>query len=206
MLILAAFDPELAPFSEPLRSQGRTVGVGLVTAAHATARLLASLRPRAVVLVGSCGAYDAASVAVGSVIVAEHVVLVDAAAVQGYGAIPGPMNVRAEVDPALLGRFEDCGCVPGVVASTLGITTSDDLARGMAQHGGARFENLEAFAVVEACAAAGVPCAVVLGVTNVVGSKGRAQWQRNHVEVAARVAHLVEETVAKRSTKGRSRA
>src|SRR5256885_2105085 len=77
----------------------------------------------------------------------------------------------------------------GLVATTLGITASDDRAHRIAAHSGARFENLEAFGVVEACAAARVPCAVVLGVTNVVGS------QASHVAIAARVARAVEETL-----------
>ncbi len=83
-----------------------------------------------------------------------------------------------------------------MVATTLGITTSDGLAERIAAHSAARFANLEAFAVVEACAAAQVPCAVVLGVTNVVGSQGRGQWLANHVAIAERVARAVEETLA----------
>ncbi|WP_394828465.1 hypothetical protein [Pendulispora albinea] len=227
MLILAAFAPELAPFSEPYRQSARAVGIGLVTAAHATGALLAShpafrsdhphpsypspssppsapsrLSPQSlsVLLVGSCGVYPARPAAdparsrpgIGSVIVAERVVLVDSASVLGHAAVPEPMGARAEVDRTASTRFVEQGCIPAVVGSTLGITTSDSLAHALAERGGADVENMEAYAVAEACAAAGVSCTVVLGVTNVVGSEGRAQWRQHHVEVAAKVAQIVE--------------
>jgi len=205
MLILAAFPPELAPFSDSYRNGALTVGIGLVAAAHATASLVAALHPTSVLLVGSCGVYPAPRdqrtarprPAIGSVVVAENVVLVDSAAVRGDAALPEPMNARAEVDRSTIARFAEQGCVPAIVASTLGITTSDSLAHALAERSGADVENLEAFAVAEACAAAGIPCTVVLGITNVVGSEGRGQWRQNHVEVAMRVAHVVERVLGR---------
>src|SRR5882672_1450771 len=113
MLILAAFAPELAPFSDSYRNGALTVGIGLVAAAHATASLVAALHPTSVLLVGSCGVYPApgdqrtarSRPAIGSVVVAENVVLVDSAAVRGDAALPEPMNARAEVDRSTIARF-----------------------------------------------------------------------------------------------------
>ena len=70
LLVLAAFPPELAPLravlGDGLRSPfgghdvaGKAVGIGLATAAAGAASRLAALRPRGVVLVGTCGAYGA---------------------------------------------------------------------------------------------------------------------------------------------------
>ncbi|MCX6549068.1 MAG: phosphorylase, partial [Acidobacteria bacterium] len=59
-LLLSAFVPELGPFSAtpPAGWAVATVGVGAVTAAAATARLLAERRPEAVLFLGTCGRYD----------------------------------------------------------------------------------------------------------------------------------------------------
>jgi len=192
MLILAAFPPELEPFSQRYRKDARAIGVGLITAAHATGALLASTRPGAVLLVGSCGVYPGAAPALGSVVVATRTVLADAGVAQDQAALPPPMATQAPTDPALVERFVAAGCTPAVAAGTLGVTTSDALARSLAERSLADVENLEAFAVAAACAAASVPCVAVLGVTNVVGSQGRIQWRDNHRAVAARVVEVVE--------------
>ncbi|WP_394839936.1 hypothetical protein LVJ94_23900 [Pendulispora rubella] len=196
MLILAAFPPELEPFSERYRKDARAIGVGLVTAAHATGALLALARPPAVLLVGSCGVYPGAAPAVGSVVVVTRTVLADAGVAQDQAALPPPMATEAPMDGAWMERFAAAGCIPAVTAGTLGIATDDRLAQALAARSGAEVENLEAFAVASACAAASVPCIAVLGVTNVVGRQGRIQWRDNHRAVAARVVELVERALA----------
>ncbi|WP_394850651.1 hypothetical protein LZC95_24735 [Pendulispora brunnea] len=192
MLILAAFPPELEPFSERYRKDARAIGVGLVTAAHATGALLASAKPAAVLLVGSCGVYPGRAPAAGAVVVATRTVLADAGVAQDQAALPPPMATHAPTDPAWVERFVAGGCLPAIVAGTLGIATDDRLAHALAERSGADVENLEAFAVAAACAAVSVPCVAVLGVTNVVGSQGRIQWRDNHRTVAARVVEIVE--------------
>jgi nucleoside phosphorylase len=74
------------------------------------------------------------------------------------------------------------------VASALARITDDALASSL--HGATRCdaENGEAFGVAAACAAAQVPFAAVLGVTNLVGSTAQKDWahfQRDAVVQAA---------------------
>ena len=59
-LLLAAFAPELAGLdaSLPRGWVAELTGVGAVSAAVATARLLAAHEPDRVLFVGTCGAYD----------------------------------------------------------------------------------------------------------------------------------------------------
>ncbi|HJW27405.1 MAG TPA: hypothetical protein VJ576_21110, partial [Rhodocyclaceae bacterium] len=59
-LLLSAFAPELGPLAgdPPPGWETATVGIGAVTAAAATARLLAERRPEAVLFLGTCGRYD----------------------------------------------------------------------------------------------------------------------------------------------------
>jgi len=45
--------------------------------------------------------------------------------------------------------------------------------------------------VASACAALNVPFAAALGVANVVGSQGRAQWKSGHVVAGEKVSRLV---------------
>jgi nucleoside phosphorylase len=77
---------------------------------------------------------------------------------------------------ALAGESVQRACV----ATTLAITTDDALAHRVAETLACEVEHLEAFAVAVACAAVGVPLAVVLGVANRVGGRARNEWLRHH--------------------------
>ena len=170
------------------------VGVGLAAAGAGTAQALARHRPAGVLLVGSAGVYPGHSPPIGGVIATSAVHLVDSAVVAGQAAFPAPMEATPPIDGALLSRLI---ALPDVTrasaATTLAITTDDDLATTLASGGPWEVENLEAFAVALACQRAGVAFAALLGITNVVGSSGRRQWLDNHRTSAAQVAELVRQ-------------
>jgi nucleoside phosphorylase len=185
VILLAAFPPELEGLEGAFPSD--VVGVGMVQSALGAARAAQALGSAAAageplgVLVGTCGAYASSGLAVGEVVEATAHVLADGTALEGRSALVGPLSDRIEASATLgAGR-------PALVATTLGITTDDALADGLALRTGASVEHLEAYAVATAFAAAGVPLAVVLGVANAVGRTGRDEWQRNH-RAAARAA------------------
>ncbi|HEX3772237.1 MAG TPA: hypothetical protein VHV30_15280 [Polyangiaceae bacterium] len=203
VLVLAAFDPELAPLKGILgdgldarvggrRIAARTVGVGLAAAAAGASRWIGELAPRAVVLVGSCGAYAGAALAIGDVVLGGRLSLADLAAVDGLAAFPPPMALVMETE----GRLSDAitrasgGVRRAPVATTLAITT-DDAAAARIAHGGAEVEHLETHGVAAACAGREVPFAVVLGVANAVGSRGRAEWLANHLRAEAAACAVV---------------
>jgi len=189
--IVTAFAPELEPLSKRLSNEtkwhGHTLGVGMVAAAAKMASLLASDRPDGVILAGSCGAYGGAG---ADVVVGRRILLLDGGVTSGRAAYPGIMPSALDADAELAGRFEAAGCVPGVIGTTLAVTTDDAWALVLAESG-AGYENLEAFGVARACADASVPFVAVLGVTNVVGSAGREQWRQNYPVVAERVAEVI---------------
>ncbi len=172
--LVAAVGEELGPL------RGTVLGVGLVAAATATARLVATDRPDAVVLVGTAGAY-AGGPPVGTVVVASEVLLGSAAAVLGLGYVPrapGPI----ELDARWLARPD----LPRArVMTNLAITTDPDLAARLGAL--AEVEHMEAYAVAYACADAGIPFAAVLGITNVVGPGAHAEWLRHRLAVSASV-------------------
>ena len=195
VLLLAAFPPELAALrsvlGDGLRAEvggldvaAGSVGIGLSTSAAGTAARIEAMRPRGVVLLGTCGAYATAGLplAIGDVAVARKVRLVEPAVLEGRAAFPEPMAVETHAEPALVGALASAGegGRPADVATTLAVTTDDALAELLARGARCEVEHLEAFSVASACAAAAVPFAAALGVANMVGSQGREQWRRNN--------------------------
>ncbi len=192
LLILAAFPPELAPLRATLgdalrRSFGglevaaKAVGIGLPTSAAGTATCLVALKPRAVVLVGTCGVYaGGASLDVGGVAIGRRVALGDLAVARGEGAYPEPMSTEATCDRAMGEGLLAQGGVRVDIATTLAVTTNDTTAATLAAGTRCEAEHLEAYGVAAACAAQGVPFVAALGVANVVGGRARDEWKRNH--------------------------
>jgi nucleoside phosphorylase len=193
VLVLAAFDPELAHLGRALGPglvgrvgqavvEAKPVGIGLVAAAVGTAALLQGSLPRAVVLIGTCGAYAHVAQpthALGRVVVGARSHLVDLGAIYGKAEIPSLVATRLQSDERICSGLAGAGHPQVGVATTLGITVDDEAATRIAL-GGVDVEHLETFSVASACQAAGVPFAALLGVANMVGSSAREQWRANH--------------------------
>jgi futalosine hydrolase len=209
---VAAFLPELAPLRAalgeamharvgPLNVAARVVGIGLPMAAVGTAMQVAELRPKAVVAIGSCGAYaggcatDAScasrALAIGDVAVGRRVCLVDASAGSGLTQFPEPMSTVIEASAALAEGLVRLGGKQADLATTLAITVDDATAARIAQSAGVQTEHLEAFGMAAACAARGIPFANALGVANFVGSRARDEWRAHHRRAASAAADLV---------------
>jgi nucleoside phosphorylase len=227
VLLLGAFHPELAPLhgalGEAMRARvgtrevaARVVGIGLPMAAAGAALQLAELQPRTVVLLGTCGAYAAASLGsvpslpslpslpspaspaspksaslgLGDVVVSRRVRLLEPAAVDGMAQFPEPMSIATDAHPATVDALVRAGARAVDVGTTLAITTDDATADRLARATGAHVEHLEAHGVAMACAARGVAFAAVLGVANFVGARARDEWRANHRAAAAAAAEV----------------
>jgi nucleoside phosphorylase len=204
LLIVAAFEPELAPLrAAPALGAGlagrlcgrvvaaRAVGVGMPAAAAGAASAIVELGPGVVVLVGTCGAYRGSQLAIGDVVVADGVRVGDATAVDGRAEFPAPMLTSLASDLRLRLELVDAGARVAHVATTLGITVDDASAGRIAKATDSQVEHLEAFGVAAACAARRVPFAAVLGVANFVGSGARSEWREHHHAAAEAVARCV---------------
>ena len=230
VLLLAAFGPELAPLKPAFASSllaaspaaedapapagsmnGRigprslcvraiTCGIGLSAAAAYSSFQIRETRPRAVILLGTCGAYracapcaprEAATLAIGDVIVSRRIVLADWATIEGHAQFPPATAEPISADAGLVESLARAGAARADVANTLGITVKDDVATRIAKSTGAEVEHLEAYGVATASAVSGVPFAAVLGVANAVGSAGRAEWRSHHVRASEAAARLV---------------
>jgi nucleoside phosphorylase len=177
-LLLAAFPPELAGLdaAPPAGWRVATIGVGAVSAAAATARLLASEPPARVLLVGTCGAYDE-RLRAGDLLAARAAIVSSLDELAGRAYRPELEPVRFEATWGLPAAFP-----PHDVVAPPAITCTRDGARRLAALGAA--EHLELAAVLAACRAAGVPGAAALGVANEVGPDANAQWRANHERVS----------------------
>jgi nucleoside phosphorylase len=204
LLIVAAHAPEMAGLrpwlSDSLIGQirglavrGKAVGIGMAVAGPSTARGIVAVRPRAVILVGSCGVYpNLPQYRPHDVIVANKVSLVCHAVNAGKSQFPGPMQTTADCNQLLAAGLASSGgrVFASSVACTLARTVDDTVAASVHPATGCEAENLEAFAVGQACKASDVPFTAVLGVSNIVGSTGLHDWlqfQRAAVNAAAEV-------------------
>ena len=103
LLVLAAHSPELIGLSSMLgptlagavngvRVVCATVGVGLAAAGVGAMRALRETRPRAVVLLGSCGLYPRMDFEPLVPVIPRAVQLVEPSVLAGKAAFPGPMQ------------------------------------------------------------------------------------------------------------------
>jgi nucleoside phosphorylase len=204
LLIVAAHAPEMAGLRSYLSDQligtirglqirGKAVGIGMAAAGPASARGIVAVGPRAVILIGSCGVYpNLPQYRPYDVIVSSRIQLVSHAVNAGRSEFPGPMQTQLECDPLLAAGLAASGAraYAAPIACTLAKTTDDAIAASIHPATGCEAENLEAFAVAQACRASEVPFAAVLGVSNIVGSTGTQDWmqfQRAAVNAAAEV-------------------
>jgi hypothetical protein len=191
LLVLAAYPPELAGFRRVLGEglyanvsgvavSAKAVGVGMPNAAVGATTRLMQLRPRAVVLVGTAGAYAGSAIPLGEGCVIRKVHLVDPLEVEGRAGMPEPMARTLECNPMIALGLAG-GRAPSIdVATTLTVGTDAALGGRVRTSTGCALENLEAFAIANACALQNVPFAAVLGVSNAVGASGRDEWRAHH--------------------------
>ena len=199
-LVLAAWPPELAHLRAslpdlPERVQQRVtlacVGVGLVEAGIATARLIDRHQPSAVLLVGTAGVYPGqpAKFALGSAAVAVRIRLLPQILPGKHAYLPAVVPTEARSTPALVRALRKVAAeLPTAdVACPLGITATAAAASSAAKLSGCALENLEAFAVARAAALAKLPFAAILGIANHVGPSGHREWE-GHAKSAAQSA------------------
>jgi futalosine hydrolase len=153
ILLVAATDLELC------EHPGLVCGVGPVEAAVATARQLALDAPEAVLHVGIAGARG---ITPGGLVIGGESVYSDISA-------EIPVVDRLHPDERLLEAMR--GAVPEALVLPIGTSASVGGASDV------RVEGMEGFAVLRACALAGVPAIEVRAVSNEIAEGDRARWR-----------------------------
>ena len=158
VLLIAATEAELC--GHP----GLVCGVGPVEAAVVTAREVALRQPGALLHVGVAGARG---ITPGALVVGTEAVYCDLVA-------EVPVVERVEPDGQLLASvraaFPDWLALPIGTSGTVGGPCGSEPHR-------LRVEGMEGFAVLRACALAGVPGVEVRAIANAIGEGDRARWQ-----------------------------
>jgi nucleoside phosphorylase len=154
MLVVAATEREVARIDG---ADTLVCGIGPVDAAIATARALRERRPDAVLHIGLAGArtLDPPALVLGS----ESI----------YEDARGPLvSARVEPDPALLTRVRaalpDAHVLPIGTSAYVGGTSRCEV------------EAMEGFAVLRACALAGVPAVELRTISNAIDEPDRSKW------------------------------
>lgn len=185
-------------------------GVGKANAAAATALLLDSLRPEAVLCFGCAGAYLESGLKVGDLVLASEEVYGDEGAVTPDGfldmrSLGFPLAERGgerwfnrfPVDPELLAHGQRlivqaldaqqrvaCGPLVTVSACSGSAAAGRQLARRTEGLG----ENMEGAAVAQLCARFGVPFFEVRGISNLVEDRDLSRWDLPRAAAAAQQA------------------
>ena len=160
VLVVAATVRELAPAGGWATL---CCGVGPVEAAAHTAAALAQHRPRAVVHVGIAGARRASG------LVAPQLVIGTASR---YCDLTVPERFAPHalaIDEALVAAARRA--VPSAVSRVIGTSGT------VGQSSGCEVEAMEGFAVLRACALAGVPAIEVRAISNAIEDTDRALWR-----------------------------
>ena len=158
MLLVAATEIELC--GHP----GLVCGVGPVEAAAATAYELALRPPRAVLHVGIAGARG---ITPGGLVIGSEAVYCDISA-------EIPVVERIAPDAQLLASL--MAAIPEALALPIGTSASVGGSVRDA-HRGLRVEAMEGFAVLRACALAGVPAIEVRAISNELSEGDRSRWR-----------------------------
>lgn len=183
---------ELGSF--PGESARELCGFGPVSAAARTAQCLAELRPGRVLLVGIAGSLDLERAPLESARLFERVRLDGVGAGAGAGfqppsglgfpqweGPPGPVEDTLELAPGGAGEL-----------LTVCAASASQLEAGARRerYPGAVAEDMEGFGVALACHLAGVPLAVVRGISNAAGERERRTWRVRAALAAARLLAL----------------
>jgi predicted 5'-methylthioadenosine/S-adenosylhomocysteine nucleosidase len=155
VLLVAATEIELCDHP------GLACGVGPVEAAAATARALALDPPDVVVHIGIAGGRG---ITPGGLVIGSESVYCDIAA-------EIPVVDRAEPDPSLLET------VRAALADALVLPIGTSGAVGGVASGGVRVEAMEGFAVLRACAQAGIPAIEIRAISNEISEADRGRWR-----------------------------
>ena len=156
------------------------VGIGMPSASGRTGARIESLRPRVVVLVGTCAAYPGRGLVPGQVVVGDRIVLADAMVLQGRSSFPDPMAVSLETHRVITSALVGVGMRKVGIGSPISTTTDLAVASAFAMRLSCDVEYSEAFGVGLACAPTQVPFVAVLGVSHEIGPAARESWRVNH--------------------------
>lgn len=143
---------------------------------------LEDYRPRKIIAIGTAGTFNEKRFPVGSIVQAKSVSMVSHL-LGFYACVDAPLAPWGE------GQGEGKAPTPVRVYAPQEMTTDAKRARQLAKHHDV--EHLESYAYALVADKFKIPLQIILGLTNVVGPKGHAQWQKNEAGVMQKISKLI---------------
>jgi futalosine hydrolase len=147
--------------------------------------------------VGTAGSYPGRrpDFALTGVVAARRLFLWADGVATGDAYLPPALPATQESTVALRRVAAASGLLLADVACPLAITSRPAPVKRDSRAPACDVENLEAFAVARAAAAAGLPFAAILGISNAVGPSAHATWKRNATRAAAAACRAALEVI-----------
>ena len=183
--------PTMSATVQGIHVVAKTVGLGLPGVAAGTTQRPERYRPRAVILLSTCAAYGHRGLTPGQVVVAERLVIADAAVLKGWASFPEPMVGEIHTHAGLVGGLTTAGTRRVSAASSCSLTSDVQLAADIVARLGCDVEHNEVFGVALACAAYQIPFAAVFGVAYEIGPKSQETWRTTHRTATMGAASLI---------------
>ncbi len=179
-LLLAAFPPEFGGLDLDLPPGWAMActGVGALTAAVNTSRMIAKHQPDRVLFIGTCGAYDK-RLEISDLLCASEAVAISLDELEGRAYRPRIERTRWTADWILPFPAHPVLVPPAITVCGNGAGRLGELAPA---------EHLELTGVFAACHAARVPVGAALVVVNRVGPNAHEEWKANHAAGSAKLA------------------
>ncbi len=188
LLVVAAFEPELAPLRAALGERlGEhvvlaAVGIGLLEAPLGTIAALDRHQPESLLFVGTAGFYPGVPLAIGDLVVAKQAALAAPVGTELPAGVGDPLPASPL---AVLSRAPLAGLPRVSVATTPGVTVAQEPPLVTGEHS---VEHMELAAVFAAARARSVPAGALLAIANATGPGGRADWLAHHRAASATLA------------------
>lgn len=178
-------------------------GVGAPLSGVRTARLLATLRPRRVILAGLAGSYDEDALPLGASFSPQLVELHGVGVGEGRDHLSlgrAGAGLAAEAEEGE-GRLELGGSRPvgarggGLLTVCAATASAEELVHRRQGHPACLAEDMEGWAVARAAREASVPLTILRGISNRAGERHRGSWRLTEAFDSLRAAleELLEE-------------
>lgn len=170
-------------------------GVGKTNAAHGTTLLIERFKPALVYSLGVAGAYPSSGLGIGAVALAEKEIYGDEGLLLadsfypmeriGLPLVSGGGTVLYNEFPMVVPAALRGSAPQGTFVTVSSCSGSRGRGRELEQRFAALCETMEGASVAHVCALAGVPCAEVRGISNIIEDRAARSLSREDIAGAA---------------------
>ena len=147
-------------------------GIGAVSCAAITARIITSQHPEIIILAGIAGAYRGSGLQIGNTVIVEKENIADMGAMRKEGFIPLPIDGKDTANNCYICDTSIPDIFLKIISNTVNVAGTPYLDPEVAS---AQIENMEGAAFFAVCRALGTPFIEIRTISNFVGD-GKDKW------------------------------